>query len=175
MSHSRNQIAAALAFLFLSVPASADDAERNPTAADCNNRGVELCGQEQYEKALREFNKALRLNPTYILGYRNRAILFLRVGAAMPGRSRPYFQQALFDYSAALELNPKDADAYRERALVHARMGDADRAIADFTQALKIKPDFAEAYRGRSKAYRDKGDLERAVADIERAIKLEGR
>jgi len=174
VSYTRSLIAALTVFL-LSALVHAGDAERNPTAADCNNRGVDLCAQEQYEKALREFNKALRLNPWYGLAYKNRAILFLRYGAAMPGRSRPYFRQALADYSAALQLDPKDADAYRERGLVHARMGDADKAIADFTQAIKIKPDFAEAYRGRSKAYRDNGDIDRAVADVERAIKLQAR
>jgi tetratricopeptide (TPR) repeat protein len=150
-------------------------ASREPTAAECNNNGVDFCAQEQYDKAIREFNKALRLNPYYALAYKNRAIAYLRLGAALPGRSRPYFQQALYDYGIALMLDPKDADAYRERGLVHARMGDPDKAIADYTQAIKIKPDFAEAYRGRSKAYRDKGDIDRAVADLEQAIKFQGK
>jgi tetratricopeptide (TPR) repeat protein len=148
---------------------------RYPTAADRNNRGVDLCAQEQYEKAILEFNKALRLNPYYALAYRNRAVTFLRIGAALPQGSRPYFQQAIADYSVAILLDPKDADAYRERGLVHARIGDPDKAIADYTQAIKIKPDFAEAYRGRSKAHRDKGDIDRAVADLEQAIKCQGK
>jgi tetratricopeptide (TPR) repeat protein len=148
---------------------------REPTAADCNNLGVDYCAREQYDKAIREFNKALRLNPYYTLAYKNRAIAYLRVGAAMPGQSRPCFQQALFDYNIVLMLDPKNPDAYRERGLVHARMGDADKAIVDFTQAIKIKPEFPEAYRSRSKAYRDKGDIDRAVADLEQAIKLAGK
>jgi tetratricopeptide (TPR) repeat protein len=157
-------------------PKAAAPAEsREPSAAECNNRGVDFCAQELYDKAIREFDKALRRNPYYTLAYKNRAIAYLRVGAAMTGRSRPYFQQALYDYNIVLQLEPKDADAYRERGLVHARMGDPDKAIADYTQALKIKPEFAEAYRGRSKAYRDKGDIDRAVADLEQAIKLAGK
>jgi tetratricopeptide (TPR) repeat protein len=62
---------------------------RYPTAADRNNRGVDLCAQEQYEKAILELNKALRLNPYYALAYRNRAVTFLRIGAALPQGSRP--------------------------------------------------------------------------------------
>lgn len=157
------------------APPQAQPATRTPTAAEHNNLGVDFCAQEQYEKALHEFNKALRLDPNYALAYKNRAVTFLRIGAAMPGRSRPYFQQALYDYGAALQLDPKDADAYRERGLVHAKMGDADKAIADYTQAIKINPNHADAYRGRSQAYRDKGDIDKAVADLEQAIKLKGK
>jgi S1-C subfamily serine protease len=148
---------------------------RAPSSAEYNNRGVDYCAREQYDRAITAFNRALRLDPYYALGYKNRAITFLRIGAALPRGSRPYYQQAVDDYGTALLLDPKDADAYRERGLVHVRMGDLDRAIADFTQALKVRPDFAEAYRDRSKAYRDKGDIDRAVADLEQAIKLKGK
>jgi tetratricopeptide (TPR) repeat protein len=148
---------------------------REPTAADHNNRGVDYCAKEDYTKAILAFNRALRLNPYYVLAYRNRAITFLRVGAAVPYGSRPYYLQALDDYSVVLQLDPKDADAFRERGMVHARLGDLDKAIADYTQAIKVRPDFADAYRSRSKAYRDKGDVDRAVADLDQAIKLRGK
>ena len=145
---------------------------RNPTAAEYNNRGVDCCARQDYEKAVLAFNRALRLNPSYALAYKNRGATFLQIGVALQRGSRPYFEQALYDYSVALLIEPKDADAYRERGLVHARMGNSDKAIADFTQAIKIKPDFADAYRSRSNAYRDQGDLEHAAADLEQAIKL---
>jgi tetratricopeptide (TPR) repeat protein len=162
-----------IAVLLLGISSVAHAESRTPTAAECNNRGVDFCAQDQYSKAIREFNKALRLDPNYVLAYRNRAVTFLRLAVLLQGRSRPFLQQALFDYTTVLMLDPKDADAYRERGLVHARMGDADRAIADFTQALKIRPNFANAYRARSKAYRDKGDIDRALADLDQAIKAE--
>jgi tetratricopeptide (TPR) repeat protein len=162
-----------LAVVLLAIVSAAHAESRTPTAAECNNRGVDFCSQDQYSKAIREFNKALRLDPNYILAYRNRAVTFFRLAMALQGRSRPFLQQALFDYTTVLMLEPKDANTYRERGLVHSRMGDADRAIADFTQAIKIRPNFAEAYRARSKAYRDKGDIDRALADLEQAIKAE--
>ncbi len=148
---------------------------REPTAADYNNRGVDYCGRQEYEKAILAFNRALRLNPYYTLAYRNRAVTFFRIGAATPQGARPYYQQALADYGAALQLEPKDADTYRERGQVQVRLGDLDKGIADFTQAIKIRPKFPEAYRSRSKAYRDKGDIDRAVADLDQALKLEGK
>lgn len=148
---------------------------RAPTAAEYNNRGVDYCAKEQYDRAIASFNRALRLDPYYTLGYKNRAIAYLRLGVALQRGSRPYFQAAVEDYGYALMLDPKDAEAYRERGLVRARLGELDRAIADYTQAIKVRPDYADAYRSRSKAYRDKGDIDRAVADLEQAIKFQGK
>ncbi len=148
---------------------------RAPSAAEYNNRGVDYCAREQYDRAITAFNRALRIDPYYALAYKNRAITFLRIGAAVLRGSRPYYQQAVDDYDIVLQLDPKDADAYRERGLVHIRMGDVDRAIADYTQAIKVRPNFAEAYRDRSKALRDKGDIEKAVADLEQPNTLTGK
>jgi S1-C subfamily serine protease len=148
---------------------------RAPSAAEYNNRGVDYCAREQYDRAIVAFNRALRIDPYYTLAYKNRAITYLRIGAALSRGSRPFYQQAADDYAIAVLLDPKDADAYRERGLVHVRMGDLDRAIADYTSALKVRPDFAQAYRDRSKAYRDKGDIDKAVADLEQAIKFKGK
>lgn len=148
---------------------------RNPTPADHNNRGVEFYHREQYDKAIFEYSEALRLDPNYALAYRNRALVYLKIGTLMRGSSRPYLQQALADYGAALTLNPKDAEAYRERGLVHARLGDHDRAIADYSAAIEINPSLAEAYRARSKAYLQKGEVRKADADLDRAVKLKVR
>jgi S1-C subfamily serine protease len=154
---------------------TATENSRAPSAAEYNNRGVDYCAKEEYDRAIIAFNRALRIDPYYTLAYKNRAITYLRVGAATPRGSRPYYQQAVEDYGIVLQLDPKDADAYCERGLVHVRLGDLDRAIADFTQAIKVRPDFADAYSSRSKAYRDKGEIERAVADLEQAVKFKGK
>ncbi len=148
---------------------------RNPTAADHNNRGVDFYAREQYDKAIAEYAHALKLDPGYALAYKNRALVFHKVGTLMRSGARPYLNQALADYGIALHINPKDADAYRERGLVRARLGDYDKAIADYSAAVDVNPKFAEAYRDRGKAYREKGDLDKANADLDKAIKLTGR
>ena len=52
----------------------------NAVCATLNNRGLFYMRKGEYEKALADFNEALKLDPKYVLGYRNRAALYERMG-----------------------------------------------------------------------------------------------
>ena len=52
----------------------------------------------EYEKALADFNEAIRLDPKYVLGYKNRAVLYERMGDK---------DRAAADRDKVKELDPK--------------------------------------------------------------------
>ena len=142
------------------------------TPAFYNNRGVDYFNQMRYDRAIAEYTLALKHDPTYALAWRNRAIVFLRLGVGLPGHSRPFLNQAVTDYSVYLKINPSDAEAYCERALALVKLGNYDRALGDYTAALQLDPKLASAYRGRSKLYHQKGDIDKSQADLDKALKL---
>jgi len=105
-----------------------------------------LLEENELDKAIADFTKAIKLNPKDAVAY--------------CGRGWTYLERA---NSAAVAL----------RDIPISEFLDYDRAISDFTKAIQINPKFAEAYYGRAQAYYfgEKGD-KKAWEDVQRAKKL---
>jgi tetratricopeptide (TPR) repeat protein len=151
-----------------------------------------------YDRAIHDFDDALRLNPKDVASYGLR-------GAAYFGKGD--FDAAIRDLDEAIRLNPKIVRDYLNRSAAYGRKGDFDRAIRDleevlrldptnapgvlsvrgtlysmmrdhdralrdFDEAVRLNPRAADAYTGRSIVYVQKGDYERAIRDLDAAIRL---
>ncbi|MFZ1109035.1 MAG: tetratricopeptide repeat protein [Rhodomicrobium sp.] len=116
-----------------------------------------------YDRAISDYNQAIRLKPDYADAYNNRGNAY---------RAKGDNDRAIADYDQAIRLKPDYASAYNNRGASYNEKGDNDRAIADYDQAIRLKPDDASAYINRGNAYRAKGDNDRAIADYDQAIRL---
>jgi tetratricopeptide (TPR) repeat protein len=154
-------------FLFLAGCATEKPVERAPlpqeTAQTYFNRGVESSEKGDFREAISNFNKAIDVNPEFVVAYLNRGYSYSRRGE---------FDKAIADYTKAIELNPRYAVAYHNRGFVYRRMGEYDRAILDFTKSIEIDPKYASAYYYRGHIYHYKGEYEKAWEDIKKARNL---
>jgi tetratricopeptide (TPR) repeat protein len=154
-------------FFFLAGCATEKPAERAPlpqeTAQTYFNRGVEFSQKGDFKKAVSDYNKAIDVNPEFVVAYLNRGYSYSRMGE---------FDKAISDYTKAIELNARYAVAYHNRGFVYRRMGEYDRAIVDLTKAIEIDPKYASAYYYRGNIYHYKGDYEKAWEDIKKARSL---
>lgn len=128
-----------------------------------NNRGNVLRDRGDLDRAIADFNAAIRLEPKSADAYIDRGIARYRRGD---------LDRAIADYDQAILLDPDDAYAHNDRGLAWSARGDPDRAIADYDRAIRLDPNTAAAYTNRGLAWEDKGDLDRAIADFDRAIRL---
>ena len=152
----------------LAIPSSlkADNEE------DCYNRGVEWYKKGKYDKAIAEFDQALKKKPRYADAYAARGAAWYRKGK---------YDKALGDQAQALRLNPNIVAAYNNRGLAWTAKGQYDKAIADFTQGLAINPALAInaedasifiLHNNRGSAWKKKGDYAKAVADYSQALAI---
>jgi len=162
------------------------------------NRGIEYRGKGDNDRAIADYDEAIRLEPKYALAYRNRGLVYSDKGdndraiadydeairldpkyaATYNSRGNAYRAKgdngrAIADYDEAIRLDPKYAIAYNNRGLFYGAKGDNDRAIADYSEAIRLDPKYASAYNSRGIAYRAKGDNDRAIADYSEAIRLD--
>ena len=100
--------------------------------------------QEQYEKSIEHYTKALQLNPQLIVIHYNRGMAY--DGKGDVGR-------AIEDFAKAIQLNPDYADAYHNRGLAYGKNGDTECAIKDFTKAIHLKRADADTYYNRGVTY----------------------
>ncbi len=131
-----------------------------------NKRGSEEERKGEPDKAIVDYDEALRADPTFVVVYVNRAQVF---------RRRRELDRAIADYTDALKVNPAYAFAYNGRGNIFNDKADYDRAIADFDEAIRLDPRMAVAYSNRAWSYRNKNDYNRAIADYDTAIRLDPR
>jgi tetratricopeptide (TPR) repeat protein len=112
-----------------------------------NNRGVAYASKRQLDRAIQDFDQAIRINPNDALAFGNRGNYY--------AVTRQY-DRAIQDYDQAIRINPNFADAFYNRGRAYAHKRQYDRAIQDFDQAIRIKPNYAEALHNRRLAKRAK-------------------
>ena len=129
-----------------------------------NNRGVAYADKGEIDRAMRDYDEALRRDPTNAVAHNNRGVAF---------RKKHAYDRAIQELDAAIRLNAGYAHAYLNRCNAYQNKSEYDRAIADCDEAIRLAPQDAVAFNSRGNAFNDRGDDERAIRDYDRAIELD--
>jgi lipoprotein NlpI len=133
-------------------------------AISYNNSGRALDAKGDFDRALTDFNEAIRLDPQNASFYINRGNAYETKGD---------LDRAISDFDEAIRLRPKSATAYYQRANSYSTKGDFDRAIADYSQVIRIYPNLASGYANRGRAFFYGSSLSDARADFKQALRLD--
>ncbi|MDA3838007.1 MAG: tetratricopeptide repeat protein [Candidatus Delongbacteria bacterium] len=162
-----------------------------------SKRGEIYMNMDDYNKASKEMEKAIALEPNYADAYNSLGILYTKLKqydnalnffqkaiSIDENYYRPYYlrarlyrkstkyDKALADYSKAIKLNPKNPDSYYNRGLIYYLTGKYDESIAEYSKAIYFKGDCANLYYNRGIAYRKTDMLKKAIADYKKYLKL---
>jgi Tfp pilus assembly protein PilF len=162
------------------------------------NRADAYFAQDDTQRALDDYNAAVKMAPKNAGLHYNRGILFSarsddeaalrefntaieinpKLVPALSKRAkaletRGNFSGALADYSAAIRLEPKTAALWSERGYVSLRQHDYESAKKDEAQAIQLDSKLARAYFLRGVAFGGLGDKGNALGDIRTAVSLD--
>ena len=168
-----------------------------PTAVAYENRGIVYAMVNDHDKALSDFNSALRYDVLSATSYLNKGIIdqvknnnfsaiesFKKVVELNPKMYEPHFyranihymngefDKAIKEYSVAINLNPQSYLAYFNRGLAYQANKQWDPAIGNYTKVIEINPKFSLAYSCRGIVYFNQEEDEKAMADLTKAIDL---
>ncbi|MFQ5657704.1 MAG: tetratricopeptide repeat protein [Candidatus Methylomirabilales bacterium] len=132
-------------------------------AITLNNRGNVYKKKGLYDRAIKDYDAAIRLKPDLAYAFNNRGNAYGDKGL---------YDRAIKDYDAAIRLEPDYVDAFFNRGNAYRDKGLYDRAIKDYGAAIRLKPDFVLAYRNRASTYSTKGLYDRAIKDYNKAVRL---
>ena len=127
-----------------------------------HNRGVAKVRLGRHKEALRDFSKAIDLNPRHAKAYNNRGIAKIALG--LP-------KEALLDFSKVIKRKPQRATVYNNRGVAKAKLGRHKEALRDFSKAIDLNPEYTMAYNNRGSAKIDLGLPKEALLDFDQAIK----
>jgi tetratricopeptide (TPR) repeat protein len=127
------------------------------------NRGIAYRRLGDIDRAIRDYDQAIRVNPRAADAFNNRGNAF---------RARQEHERAMRDYDEAIRLDPHYAHALNNRGIIFLELGDAYRSITDFDRAIAEDGSYANAFRNRGIAHADLGRFDRAIQDFDIAFTL---
>jgi tetratricopeptide (TPR) repeat protein len=101
------------------------------------NRGNAYYQNKDYERAIENYNEALRLDPKDFKAYCNRGCAY---------EAKKDYDRAIQDYSESIRLDPTHAFVYHNRGNAYRARKDYHRAVEDYTDAIRRDPKHAPAY-----------------------------
>ena len=94
------------------------------------DKGVQYFARSQYEKAIKSYSKAIRLNPYWANPYNKRGVSYHSIGQ---------YDKAIQDYDEAIRLDPENAaSAYHNRGLAYEALGNSLQAEQDLAKSKEL-------------------------------------
>ncbi|MEA2032655.1 MAG: tetratricopeptide repeat protein [Euryarchaeota archaeon] len=131
---------------------------------DYLSRGDDFYQSNEYELALKAYDKAIELKPDFAAAWRDR-------GAALGKLGR--YKEVLKACDKAIELKPDAAVAWYNRGGALGKLGRYEESLKACDKAIELKPDAANAWYNKACAYSLKGDKENALKNLSKAIDLD--
>jgi tetratricopeptide (TPR) repeat protein len=128
-----------------------------------NNLGNTLDEKGQTDEAIRQFQEAIRAQPSYAEAYNN-------LGAVLDKQGQT--DEAIRQFQEAIHVQPSYADAHNNLSAVLDKKGQIDEAIRQYQEALRLKPDYAEAHNNLGSALDKQGQTDEAIRQFQEALRL---
>jgi tetratricopeptide (TPR) repeat protein len=93
------------------------------------SRGLQYGRTGNTADAIKDFDRALQLRPTYADAFNNRGIANAMIGN---------YDASFADFAKAIQTKPDYADAYFNRGIAHRNKGNTKEACADFSKAASM-------------------------------------
>jgi tetratricopeptide (TPR) repeat protein len=131
-------------------------------AVSLSQRASAYLQMKELDRAFRDANEAIRLNPDHATAYAIR-------GEVLVQKDDP--DRALADFNAAYQRNLRDHRIHQSRGRAYLKKNDVNNALAEFSKAIQLNEGFASAYANRAIVHEKRGDVSAALADYDAAIR----
>ncbi|MFO1093433.1 MAG: tetratricopeptide repeat protein [Planctomycetaceae bacterium] len=143
-----------------------DSSEEPQDAEGYCTRGYALTEKGNFDRAISDFDEAIRLDAKCSDAYCGRAKIAF---------DRKQYDKAIADADEAIRLDPHCAIVYCIRGASRGGMGELDQALSDLDEAIRLDPEDAQAYYHRAYARMSKREFEKALSDCSEAIRLDSQ
>lgn len=128
-----------------------------------DTQGKNKYDADEYEAAIADFDKAIKLNPRNIHTYYRRGIAKNAFGK---------HKAAIADFDKAIEINTEAVHLYLGRRNAKHALSDYEGAIADLDKAIQLYPEHPDLYNDRGEVQFRLGAAEFSGGNVEKAQAL---
>lgn len=135
----------------------------NEEAKKYYHLGVECYNNNDFEGAINNFTKAIKIDSNFKEAYLKRGLVYIKFKR---------YEKALKDCTKAIEIDSKDEISYYCRGVVYTLLERYKEALQDCNDSINLYENFKEAYLVRGVIYSKLKRYEEAIKDYNRAIDL---
>ena len=117
---------------------------------------------KQYDAAIKSYQTAIELRPTFATSHFNLGIALQDTGN---------LKSAIISYKKAISLKPDYPEAHLNLGIAFKKNGAIEAAIESFNDAISCKPDYTEAYINIGDIFREKLYRSQEAEDLINATK----
>lgn len=128
------------------------------------NLGISYQVEGELERAKREYEKVLNIDPLYVEAYNNLGSIYKEWGR---------LDEAITLYEKAVSINPKYAKAHHNLGVVFYLQGKFDLAAAKAKLALAYNPKSVESYNILGSSYRRQNRFSEAEEILRKALEID--
>jgi len=129
-----------------------------------NLLGVLYSQLESYQDSIKNYSKAIKLNPNYFEAYNN-------IGVAYTSWEKN--DEAIKSFDKAIKINPSYAEAYNNKGNALKEKGEHQLAAACHEKAIKLNPNYIEAITNLAIVYEIMGNFTKAEIYFSQALSLD--
>jgi tetratricopeptide (TPR) repeat protein len=123
------------------------------------NLGNYYFGEQEYIKAIEQYNKAVKIAPNYSPAYNILGYAY---------RQTENYTESEKAFKKYIELIPNDPNPYDSYAELLLKMGRFNESIANYQKALAADPNFVSSHIGIAANYMYKGDIDSGSAQLKK-------
>ncbi|MDQ7821300.1 MAG: tetratricopeptide repeat protein [Candidatus Eremiobacteraeota bacterium] len=128
--------------------------------------GVKKIQDRQFEKAIKDFEKAIGLNKGFVKAYVGKGLCYFMLDN---------HKKAIEDFNMAIQRDPENATALFWRGASYLMAGDSKSAIPDFSGVLRKQPENAYSHLFKGIASFRIAKLDDAISDVSKSISANPR
>jgi len=133
------------------------------TTLPYSNRGFYYRERKQFQKALLDYNSAIKINGSKGDLYNSRGKTYFDMNNVAP---------AIEDYRRAIALDNEKAEYHVNLGAALGAQGNIPAALQALNAGVAADPEFANAYLNRSLAYSQQDKFQEAIQDITKYLEL---
>lgn len=128
------------------------------------NRGHFLRSINEYDRAMRDYERAITINPLNYRPYHNRGKIYFDRGEV---------DLAMEDFNRSIGLNPDNAEAYSNRGAAYGLKKDYENALNDINRAIELDPTRKASYSNRAVLNYETSRYDKAISDVNTFLQYE--
>ncbi|MFQ6609695.1 MAG: tetratricopeptide repeat protein [Fidelibacterota bacterium] len=135
----------------------------NNVVAIIYNEGNDYFSRNDYDGAIKMYEKALSIDPNFSIAHFRLAYLHYKIGD---------YETCISHLESNIKIDPKAYKAYKLMGDTYSKMGDTENAIKNYMNSIEANRNYDKAYFALGLLYQNNGENDKAITTLTSCVEV---